>query len=147
MTVGGPTITLSNGVAMPRVGLGTWQVSFYLTFQSLLFQSTPQEVKAAVTAAIDAGYRLIDTAAVYQNEEAIGEAIREAIAAGKVTRDELFITTKLWANDFNPKNSEGACRDSLKRLGLDHVDLYLAHVPAAFNVRVLFYYVMPRLFY
>ncbi|RCN30077.1 hypothetical protein ANCCAN_24156 [Ancylostoma caninum] len=81
MTVGGPTITLSNGVKMPLVGLGTWQ-------------STPDEVKAAVKAAIETGYRLIDTAACYQNEGAIGEAIQELIQAGKIKREDLFITTK-----------------------------------------------------
>ncbi|KAK6059365.1 oxidoreductase, aldo/keto reductase family protein [Cooperia oncophora] len=82
MTVGGPTITLSNGVKMPQVGLGTWM-------------SPPAEAKAAVKTAVETGYRLIDTAAVYQNEEAIGEAIKELIQAGKVTREELFITTKI----------------------------------------------------
>lgn len=96
MTVGGPTITLNNGVVMPQVGLGTWQVwSHYTLLPSIYFQSSVEEVKAAVHAAIDAGYRLIDTASCYQNEGAIGEAIQEAIAAGKVKREELFITTKV----------------------------------------------------
>ncbi|KAK6023937.1 hypothetical protein OSTOST_10263, partial [Ostertagia ostertagi] len=81
MTIGGPTIELSNGERMPRVGLGTWQTS-------------PAEIKVALNAAIDAGYRLIDTAATYQNEEAIGETLKEMVQIGKITRGELFITTK-----------------------------------------------------
>ncbi|KAK6012674.1 hypothetical protein OSTOST_22153 [Ostertagia ostertagi] len=79
MVVGGPTITLSNGVKMPQVGLG----------------NLAAEVKSAVKAAIEAGYRLIDTAEAYQNEDAIGEAIKELIQDGKITREELFITTKV----------------------------------------------------
>ncbi|KAK6760465.1 hypothetical protein RB195_021797 [Necator americanus] len=120
MTVGGPTITLSNGVEMPQVGLGTWQ-------------STPAEVKAAVIAAVEAGYRLIDTATVYANEGAIGEAILELIEAGKIKREELFITTKLWATHLHPNDTESALRESLRLLKLDYVDLYLAHMPACFN--------------
>ncbi|WKX91631.1 hypothetical protein Q1695_010005 [Nippostrongylus brasiliensis] len=116
MTVGGPTITLSNGVKMPQVGLGTWQ-------------SSPEEVKTAVKTAIETGYRLIDTAEVYGNEEAIGEALQELFKAGKLKREELFITTKLWANHMHPDDAEAALRDSLKRLQTDYVDLYLAHVP------------------
>ncbi|KAK6046765.1 oxidoreductase, aldo/keto reductase family protein [Cooperia oncophora] len=85
------------------------------------------------TNCLETGYRLIDTAAVYQNEEAIGEAIKELIQAGKVTREELFITTKLWATHFHPDDVEGAIRDSLRRLQVDYVDLYLAHAPACFN--------------
>ncbi|CAJ0933735.1 unnamed protein product, partial [Mesorhabditis belari] len=120
MTVGGPTLTLSNGVTMPFFGLGTWQ-------------SKPEEVKAAVKAAVHAGYRLIDTAAVYQNEDAIGEAVEELIKEGVVTRDDLFITTKLWMTHLHPDHVEEACRDSLKKLKLDKVDLYLSHMPTAFN--------------
>ncbi|XGW20061.1 hypothetical protein V3C99_003687, partial [Haemonchus contortus] len=120
MTVVGPTITLSNCRKMPQVGLGTWQ-------------SSPAEVKTATKAAIEAGYRLIDTAAVYQNEEAIGEAIKELIEAGKITRQELFITTKVWVTHMHPDDTEGAIRQSLRLLQLDYVDLYLAHMPVCFN--------------
>uniref|UniRef100_W6NEF0 Aldo keto reductase domain containing protein n=1 Tax=Haemonchus contortus TaxID=6289 RepID=W6NEF0_HAECO len=120
MTIGGPTITLSNGIKMPQVGLGTWQ-------------SPPAEAKAAVKTAIETGYRLIDTAACYENEEAVGEAIKELIQAGKIKRDEIFITTKLWATHFHPDDVEGAARESLRRLQLDYVDLYLAHAPTCFN--------------
>ncbi|CAI2357484.1 unnamed protein product [Caenorhabditis sp. 36 PRJEB53466] len=114
------TIVLSNGVAMPVIGLGTWQ-------------SSPAEVIAAVKAAVRAGYRLIDTASVYQNEEAIGTAIAELIQEGVVKREELFITTKAWTHELAPGKLEGALRTSLKKLQLEYVDLYLAHMPAAFN--------------
>nr|CDJ96464.1 Aldo keto reductase domain containing protein [Haemonchus contortus] len=120
MVIGGPTITLSNGVNMPQVGLGTWQ-------------SSPADGKIAVKAAIEAGYRLIDTAAIYQNEEAIGEIIKELIQAGKITRDELFITTKLWVTRLHPDDVEGALRESLGRLQMNYVDLYLIHAPTCFN--------------
>ncbi|KAK6038808.1 oxidoreductase, aldo/keto reductase family protein [Cooperia oncophora] len=120
MTVGGPTITLSNGIQMPQVGLGTWQ-------------SRPDEVKAAVKTAIETGYRLIDTAACYENEGAIGEAIKELIEDGKITREELFITTKLWLTHCHPDDAETGIRESLRLLQLDYVDLYLAHFPTCFN--------------
>ncbi|VDN35999.1 unnamed protein product [Cylicostephanus goldi] len=81
VTVGGPLITLSNGTKMPQVGLGTWL-------------SSPEEVKGAVKYAINTGYRLIDTAAIYENEDAIGEAIQELIKEKKIKREDLFITTK-----------------------------------------------------
>ena len=72
------------------------------------------------------GYRHIDTAKVYQNEEAIGEALEECMAAG-IRREELFITTKLWHDDYH--NVEAACRESLRKLRLEYVDLYLIHWP------------------
>ncbi|KAF1748291.1 hypothetical protein GCK72_024758 [Caenorhabditis remanei] len=120
MTASSPFITLSNGVKMPAVGLGTWQ-------------SSPEEVMAAVKAAVKAGYRLIDTAALYFNEEAIGTAIKELIDEKVVTREELFITTKAWSNEIAPGKLEPALRNSLKKLQLEYVDLYLAHMPAAVN--------------
>ncbi|CAB3399814.1 unnamed protein product [Caenorhabditis bovis] len=120
MTVGGPVIKLSNGVEMPAVGLGTWQ-------------SAPAEVKNAVKVAVKAGYRLIDTASVYQNEESIGDAIQELIKEGVVKREELFITTKAWCHELPPNKIEGALRESLKKLKLEYVDLYLAHMPVAFT--------------
>ncbi|KAK5985655.1 Aldo-keto reductase [Trichostrongylus colubriformis] len=120
MSVHGPKLTLSNGKKMPQVGLGTWQ-------------STPEEVKAVVKTAIEAGYRLIDTAAVYENEDAIGEAIKEMIDAGKVTRDELFITTKVWVTHLHPDDTETSIRKSLTKLKMDYVDLLLAHMPTCFN--------------
>ncbi|CCD63508.1 NADP-dependent oxidoreductase domain-containing protein [Caenorhabditis elegans] len=114
------SIKLSNGVEMPVIGLGTWQ-------------SSPAEVITAVKTAVKAGYRLIDTASVYQNEEAIGTAIKELLEEGVVKREELFITTKAWTHELAPGKLEGGLRESLKKLQLEYVDLYLAHMPAAFN--------------
>ncbi|KAK6056606.1 oxidoreductase, aldo/keto reductase family protein [Cooperia oncophora] len=87
----------------------------------------------AVKAAIEAGYRLIDTAACYQNEEAIGETLKDLIHAGKVTREELFITTKLWVSHLHPEDVESALRESLRKLQVEYVDLYLAHAPTAYD--------------
>ncbi len=107
-----PTITLNNGISMPQLGLGVWQAH-------------GQQTIDAVTAALDNGYRLIDTAAVYGNEDAVGKAIK----ASKVPRDELFVTTKLWNSDQGHDNALRAFDKSLERLGLDYVDLYLIHWP------------------
>ncbi|CAB3399475.1 unnamed protein product [Caenorhabditis bovis] len=120
MVIGGPTLKLSNGVVMPQVGLGTWL-------------STPEEVKAAVKAAVKNGYRLIDTAKLYENEQAIGDAIQELIKEGVVKREDLFITTKAFVTELAPGKLEPALRASLKRLQMDYVDLYLAHMPATMN--------------
>lgn len=98
---------------MPILGFGVYQVG-------------PEETEAAVTAAIAAGYRLIDTAAAYGNEAAVGAAI----AQSGVPRDELFITTKLWVQDAPAEeNTARACDASLRALGLDYVDLFLIHQP------------------
>ncbi|GAA1917889.1 aldo/keto reductase [Microbacterium aoyamense] len=106
-------VTLNNGVEMPILGFGVFQVG-------------PEETEAAVTAALAAGYRSIDTAAAYQNEEAVGAAI----AKSGVPRDELFITTKLWVQDAPAEtNTAKAFDDSARKLGLDYVDLYLIHQP------------------
>ena len=108
-----PTVALNNGVEMPILGFGVFQVG-------------PEETEAAVTAALTAGYRSIDTAAAYQNEEAVGAAI----AKSGIPRDELFITTKLWVQDAPAEeNTARAFEDSLRKLGLDYVDLYLIHQP------------------
>lgn len=107
------TVTLNNGVEMPILGFGVYQVG-------------PDETEAAVAAAIAAGYRLIDTAAAYRNEEAVGAAI----TASGVPRDELFITTKLWIQDAPAEeNTARAFDDSVRKLGLDYLDLYLIHQP------------------
>ncbi|MEU6488676.1 aldo/keto reductase [Streptomyces sp. NPDC046887] len=107
-----PSITLNNGVSMPQLGFGVWQVS-------------DDEATKAVGTALEAGYRSIDTAAAYENEKGTGEAIR---AAG-LPREELFVTTKLWNSDQGYDSALRAFDTSLDRLGLDYVDLYLIHWP------------------
>ncbi|MFG2000681.1 aldo/keto reductase [Spirillospora sp. NPDC048911] len=105
-------ITLNNGVVMPQLGFGVWQVS-------------DDEAHTAVTEALNAGYRSIDTARIYENEEGVGRAIADS----DVPREELFITTKLWNTDHAHDDALRAFDASLSRLGLDYVDLYLMHWP------------------
>ncbi|MDX3228757.1 aldo/keto reductase [Streptomyces sp. ME19-01-6] len=107
-----PFITLSNGVRMPQLGFGVWQVP-------------DDEAADAVSTALDAGYRSIDTAAIYGNEEGTGRAI----AASDIPRDELFVTTKLWNSDQGYDSTLRAFDTSLSKLGLEYVDLYLIHWP------------------
>lgn len=108
--------TLHNGVKMPQEGFGVFQVR------------DKDECKQSVLTAIRAGYRLIDTAASYTNEDAVGEAVREAIAEGLCTREELFITSKMWVQDMaNYDTAKAAIEDSLKKTGLEYLDLYLLH--------------------
>jgi diketogulonate reductase-like aldo/keto reductase len=107
------TVEIAPGVLMPRLGLGT-------------FRSQPgAEVEHEVTWGLEVGYRGIDTASMYGNEDGVGRAI----AASGVPRDELFIATKLWNDEQGYDNTLAACERSLTRLGLDHVDLYLVHWP------------------
>lgn len=106
-------VTLSNGVKMPLEGFGVFQVP------------EADVCKQAVLDAIATGYRLIDTAAAYFNEEAVGAAIKEC----GVPREELFITTKLWIQDAGYENAKKAFQTSLDKLGLDYIDLYLIHQP------------------
>ncbi|NBB49660.1 aldo/keto reductase [Rhizobium sp. CRIBSB] len=107
-------IALNDGARIPQVGLGVWQ--------------TPNDEAApAVKAALDAGYRHVDTAAVYENEEGVGEGIRQS----GLSRSEIFLTTKLWNNDQGYDSTLRAFDASLKRLGSDYVDLYLIHWPSA----------------
>ncbi|MGW7695124.1 aldo/keto reductase [Streptomyces asiaticus] len=112
MTGKSTMITLNNGVQMPALGLG-------------VFQSPPEETATAVTTALQHGYRLIDTAAVYGNEKEVGEGI---VASG-VDRGEVFVTTKLWLSDFGHDATLRAFDASLGRLGLDYLDVYLLHFP------------------
>jgi diketogulonate reductase-like aldo/keto reductase len=107
-----PTITLNNGVEMPQLGFGVWQVA-------------DDEAERAVTTALEAGYRSIDTAAIYGNEEGTGRAI----AASGLAREDVFVTTKLWNGDQGHDATLRAFDTSLQKLGLDYVDLYLIHWP------------------
>lgn len=108
-----PTVTLNDENTIPVVGLGVGELS-------------DEQTELAVTSALEAGYRLIDTAAAYGNEVAVGRAI----AASGVPRSELFVTTKVATPDQGLKSARTACEASLERLGLDYVDLYLIHWPA-----------------
>jgi methylglyoxal/glyoxal reductase len=107
------TVKLANGVEMPRLGLGVWKAK------------DGEEVQNAVKAAIQTGYRLIDTAAVYKNEEGVGKAIKES----GVSREDLFITTKVWNDDQGYDSTLQAFEESRKKLGLEYIDLYLIHWP------------------
>jgi diketogulonate reductase-like aldo/keto reductase len=104
----------ANGAAIPAIGLGTWRLA-------------GEEGAEAVRSALEAGYRHVDTAAMYDNEEAVGAGLR----ASGVPRDEIFITTKVWPEDLAPGDLERSAETSLKRLRLDAVDLLLIHWPNA----------------
>ncbi len=106
-------VTLNNGIEMPLQGFGVFQVP------------DPAQCEQAVSDAIDTGYRLIDTAAAYMNEQAVGAAIKKC----GVSRSELFITTKLWVQDMSYDGAKRAFETSLKNLGLEYLDLYLIHQP------------------
>ena len=108
-----PSVTLNNDVKMPLLGFGVFQIP------------DAEECERSVTEAIRTGYRLIDTAAAYGNEEAVGQAIKKS----GVAREELFITTKLWIQDAGEGSTRKAFERSLGRLGLDYLDLYLIHQP------------------
>ncbi len=105
---------------MPALGFGT-----------LIPDAT--ETRNATRTALEAGFRHLDCAERYRNEEQVGEAIREALQAGSLTRDDLFITTKLWNNNHRPERVQPACEASCDRLQLDCIDLYLIHTPYAFR--------------
>jgi diketogulonate reductase-like aldo/keto reductase len=112
MTAHVPSLTLNNGVQPPALGLG-------------VFQSPPAQTTAAVETAIACGYRLIDTAASYLNEREVGDGIRNS----GIDRAKLFVQTKLWISDYGYGSALRAYDVSLRKLGLDHVDLYLLHQP------------------
>ncbi|MCP3425238.1 aldo/keto reductase [Rothia sp. AR01] len=107
-----PTTTLNNGVQMPQLGLG-------------VFQMDDAQVRETIPMALDAGYRLVDTASRYYNEQAVGQALAES----DVPREELFVTTKLWFKDHGYQQTKDALDVSLDNLGLDYLDLWLIHQP------------------
>lgn len=120
-----PTLTFKNNDAMPALGLGTWK-------------SGPGEAYKAVREAIRIGYRHLDCAARYENEEEIGTALSDAISKGDVSREDLWITSKLWNNAHQQDRVLPALRESLEKLQLEYLDLYLVHWPVALKPEVIF---------
>ncbi|MCM2605685.1 aldo/keto reductase [Rossellomorea marisflavi] len=115
--MGAKSITLNNGVQMPEIGYGVFRVE------------EGKDLEKAVETAIRIGYRSIDTAAIYQNEKSVGKGVQNAIDAGLVTREELFITSKVWNDGLSYDETIQAYNDTLERLGLEYLDLYLIHWP------------------
>jgi alcohol dehydrogenase (NADP+) len=113
------TLKFKNNDPMPAIGLGTWK-------------ATGEEVKFAVKEALREGFRHIDTASIYQNETEIGQALQEVFAKGTIKREEVFITSKLWNDAHGDGEVMPALHESLKRLQLDYLDLYLIHWPVTF---------------
>ncbi|MBY0097348.1 aldo/keto reductase [Mesobacillus maritimus] len=111
------TTTLNNGVKMPWFGLGVFKV-----------EEGPELVNAVKTA-IQHGYRSVDTAAIYQNEEGVGKGIQEGLKEAGISREELFVTSKVWNSDLGYESTLAAYETSLKKLGLEYLDLYLIHWP------------------
>lgn len=106
-------ISLSNGVKIPQVGFGVFQITDY------------EEAKKAVLLALKTGYRMIDTAQSYMNEKAVGDAIRES----GIPREEIFVTSKVWIQDYSFEGAQKAVEVTLERLGFDYIDLMLLHQP------------------
>lgn len=113
-----PVTTLNDERSLPLLGLGTYKLK-------------DEECERAIRAAIEIGYRKFDTATLYENEEAVGKALNDAMRAGDVTRDELFVTTKVWHTSHGKEKVAAAFHESLDKLGLDYVDLYMIHWPCA----------------
>lgn len=113
------TYRLNNGERIPMIGFGTWQAA------------DGKEAEKSVLSALEAGYRHIDTAAIYKNEESVGRAIKKS----GIKREELFVTTKLWNDSHSYESAKLAIEESLKKLDLDYVDLYLIHWPNPLAIR------------
>jgi 2,5-diketo-D-gluconate reductase A len=109
-------VSISNGVVMDRLGYGLYKVP-------------ADDAHGLCTLALEAGYRLLDTAAMYGNEEGVGRAVRDAVSAGYVDRGDIFVTSKVWNDSHGYRATHEAFEESLKRLGLDYLDLYLIHWP------------------
>ncbi|MFF1504876.1 aldo/keto reductase [Streptomyces sp. NPDC058316] len=124
------TLTLNNGVEMPTLGLG-------------VFQTPPDETRAAVEAALDLGYRHIGTAAAYSNEREVGQAIRDS----GVSRDEIFIETKIWISDYGYDETLHGCDKSAAKLGVDQIDLLILHqaLPSDFDKTLAAYRALEEL--
>ncbi|MGI5411837.1 aldo/keto reductase [Streptomyces chartreusis] len=124
------TVTLNNGVRMPALGLG-------------VFQTPPDETRAAVTAALDLGYRHIDTAAAYGNEREVGQAVRDSA----VPRDDLFIETKIWISDYGYDETLHGFAKSAAKLGVDRIDLLILHqaLPSDFDRTIAAYRALEKL--
>ncbi|WP_300345567.1 aldo/keto reductase [Nesterenkonia sp.] len=108
-----PSVTLNDGTSIPQLGFGVWQVP-------------ADQAESVVAQALETGYRHIDTAAIYGNEEGVGAAI----ASSGIAREDLYVTTKLWVSDFKAGRTKEALAESLQKLRLDYVDLYLIHWPS-----------------
>lgn len=111
-----PLLTLNDGKKIPQLGFG-------------VYKTPNDEVEAAIECAFEAGYRHIDTAKLYDNEEGVGRAVRHS----NLARSDVFVTTKVWNDDHGREKTRRACEESLERLGLDYVDLYLIHWPMPMN--------------
>lgn len=110
------SVSFSNGVLMDRLGYGLYKVP-------------PEDAHGLCTLALEAGYRLLDTAALYGNEEGVGRAVKDSISAGHLDRSEVFVTSKLWNDRHGYRPTLEAFDESLDRLGLEYLDLYLIHWP------------------
>lgn len=120
------TLTFANGDQMPIIGLGTWK-------------STSDEVYEVVKEALETGYRHIDCAAIYGNEEGVGQALADCFKAGIVKREEVWITSKLWNNAHAPEDVRPTLEKTLSDLNLDYLDLYLMHWPIAYKKHVQYH--------